>query len=98
MDSHNYEKHPDEKLIDSLEEAFQKDLQNLIDFGTIHGRLMFNVPLTDEEKWARFANPQTRAMMIDKILQDEGPAAVRAYINSMASIAKKLAVYGNAST
>lgn len=91
----SYEKHPDEKLIDALEEQFEKDLHNMIDFATVHGRVMFNTPLTDEEKWTRFANPQTRAMMIDKILREEGPAAVRAYVNSMMSVARKLAVYGN---
>lgn len=87
-----YEKHPDEKLVDALEEAFKKDIENVVNFASTHGRIMFTVPLTPEEKWARFSNPQTRAMVIDKILKQEGPEAVKEYVNSMYTVAKGLAV------
>lgn len=87
----SYSKHPDELLVDALVDRFEHDLNNIVDFATVHGRLIFTVPLTDEEKWQRFANPESRAMVMDKVLRTEGPDAVKAYINSMLAIAKSLA-------
>ena len=88
--SATYKLHPDEEIIDALEEKFHADLELMVKFVTTNGRPIFNVPLTDEEKWQRFANPTTRAKILEKILATEGPKAVKEYVMSMYKIAKKI--------
>lgn len=85
-----YRKHPDEKFLDALEERFKRDLESLVNFATTDGRVIFQVPLSDEEKWQRFSNPATRARMLERILKVEGPQGVRAYVESMTKIAQKV--------
>lgn len=86
----SYRKHPDELFLDALEERFDRDLENLLKFATTDGRLIFQEPLSDAEKWQRFSNPTTRARVLGKILEQEGPEAVKEYLLEVTRVAQRV--------
>jgi hypothetical protein len=83
-------KHPDEELVEAMVEAFEADVQLVVEFLTTEGRPIFTRPLTAEEQYRYFSNPATRQLMLQRVQQRDGPAGVRRYLDSMMRIGPKL--------
>lgn len=76
--------HPEEEFLDLLEEAFNHDLEMLLEYAqTDEGRFMFTVLLTPQEQLADFRNPQKRAAIEADQMMQGGPEAVREYHSKM---------------
>ena len=76
--------HPEEDIFEALMERFRSDLELLKRWWeTSDGRRAFSMPLTDEEDWARYANPALRAQIIDETYVNEGAGGVKRYLERM---------------
>lgn len=85
-----FQQHEDEDILDAVTEIFQIDRELNRQFATVNGRPMFTLPLSDEEKWARWQDPTQRAEIIRQITQREGPDEVPKYVKHMADVDKRL--------
>jgi len=83
-------KHPDEELVEALTEQFENDVQIMVEFLQTEGRPIFTKPLTPEQQWERFSNPQTRMAIMARLAQNEGPAAIRKYIDAMIRLSGRM--------
>ncbi len=78
-----------EELLDLMEQAFNQELERLLDYSKIDGRYVFHVPLTEEEQLARFQNPQMRDTIIKQILDEEGEKGVDQYMKHIGRMTQK---------
>lgn len=76
-----------EKLLDLVKEAFEKDLENLkksyTEDNTVDGRPSFWVEPTRDEQMARFRDPGLRAEVEKQLYETGGPQAVLSYRRDM---------------
>lgn len=82
--------HPDEEIVDMLYARFEQDLADLIEWSKTDGRPIFTTTLSPEQQFTQFMNPQTRDAIMTRLAMQDGPAAVRKYVEHMVKLAPKV--------
>ena len=79
-----------ERLVAALKERYERRVELLVSAYTeANGRRLFEVPLTDEEAWARWQDPALRQEMIEDIRRratSDKDTAIPDYVLRMAKI------------
>lgn len=64
-------KHRIERVIDALVERFARDVENLVQAHTVHGRPLFGIELTPDEQQERWLDPVTRAATLARMTDEK---------------------------
>lgn len=80
------DKHRIERVVDALAERFERDVANLVQAHMVHGRPIFMVPLTKEERVARFQDENIRLAQLAGLVQDGDMKAAEKHYAQMVKL------------
>lgn len=79
------DKHRVERVVDALMERFERDVQNLVNAHTVHGRPIFMVPVSPQEQLERYLTPEVRQTIAGQMDDEQAMA----YYTKMAKLAQE---------